>query len=95
MVISSNLMGLLPATQRSLMRALSRWELMWEAVRGRMDPETFKKSGMVRYNTELCWAAKKIIKVAITGDRSSAYMQKVGHDSLVELHEFVRQYRDI
>ncbi|KAF6806140.1 transcription factor [Colletotrichum musicola] len=95
MVISSNLMGLLPTTQRSLMRALSRWELMWEAIKGRMDPETFRKSGMVRYNTELCWAAKKIIKVAIVGDRSSAYMQKVGHDSLVELHEFVRQYRDI
>ncbi|TDZ19543.1 Transcriptional regulator MET32 [Colletotrichum orbiculare MAFF 240422] len=95
MVLSSNLMGVLPSCQHSILRAVSRWESMWEAVRGRMDPAVLEKSGMVRYNTELGWAARQIIKVAISGDRSSAYMQKVGHDSLVELHEFVRQYRDV
>ncbi|KAJ0278553.1 hypothetical protein CBS470a_009727 [Colletotrichum nupharicola] len=95
MVLTANLMGVLGPSTRNLSRAISRWEAMWETIQGRMDPTVFEKSGMVRYNTELCWAAKQIIKVAISGDRSSAYMQKVGHESLVELHEFVRQYRDI
>ncbi|KAF5506651.1 hypothetical protein CGCS363_v005866 [Colletotrichum siamense] len=95
MVLTANLMGVLGPSTRNLSRAISRWEAMWETIQSRMDPTVFEKSGMVRYNTELCWAAKQIIKVAISGDRSSAYMQKVGHESLVELHEFVRQYRDI
>ncbi|KAF9877223.1 hypothetical protein CkaCkLH20_05489 [Colletotrichum karsti] len=95
MVLTSNLMGVLGPSSQNLMRAISRWEFMWETTRGRMDPGVFERSGMVRYNTELCWAAKKLIKVATAGDKSSAYMQKVGHESLVELHEFVRQYRDI
>ncbi|OHW98341.1 transcription factor, partial [Colletotrichum incanum] len=94
MLLSANLMGVLPASAHSILRAVSRWEAMWESIRGRIDPAAFEKIGMVRYNSELCWAARKIIQVAISGDRSSAYMQKVGHDSLVQLHEFVRQYRD-
>ncbi|GKT58072.1 transcription factor [Colletotrichum tofieldiae] len=94
MLLSANLMGVLPASAHSILRAVSRWEAMWESIRGRIDPEAFEKLGMVRYNSELCWAARKIIQVAISGDKSSAYMQKVGHDSLVQLHEFVRQYRD-
>ncbi|KAL0943188.1 transcription factor, partial [Colletotrichum truncatum] len=94
MVASANLMGILSSSSHNILRAVSRWEDMWDTVRERMGPAKFEKSGMVRYNTELCWAAKVIVKIAIAGDRSSAYMQKVGHDSLVELHEFVRQYRD-
>ncbi|GKT41309.1 uncharacterized protein ColSpa_01490 [Colletotrichum spaethianum] len=94
MVLSANLMGLLPASAHALLRATSRWENMWESIRSRMDPAAFEKIGMARYNSELCWAARTIIRVAISGDKSSAYMQKVGHDSLVQLHEFVRQYRD-
>ncbi|GJC87699.1 hypothetical protein ColLi_10537 [Colletotrichum liriopes] len=94
MLLSANLMGVLPASAHSILRAVSRWEAMWESIRARIDPAAFEKLGMVRYNSELCWAARKIIQVAISGDKSSAYMQKVGHDSLVQLHEFVRQYRD-
>lgn len=67
---------------------------MWDTIRGRMEPAAFEKAGMIRYNSELCWIARKLVHVSISGDRSSAYMQKVGHDSLVQLHEFVRQYRD-
>ncbi|KAK1980204.1 hypothetical protein LZ30DRAFT_724011 [Colletotrichum cereale] len=93
-VLSANLMGILPASAHALLRAVSRWETMWESIRGRMDPATFEKCGMIRHNSELCWATRKITQVAISGDKSSAYMQKVGHDSLVQLHEFVRQYRD-
>lgn len=94
MVLSANLMGILPTSAQALLRAVSRWETMWETIRGRMDPAAFEKIGMIRFNSELCWAARKIVQVAISGDKSSAYMQKVGHDSLVQLHEFVRQYRD-
>ncbi|OLN89001.1 Activator of stress genes 2 [Colletotrichum chlorophyti] len=94
-VLSANLMGLLSSSTQAILRAVSRWELMWETIRSRLDPVAFEKSGLVRYNSELSWAAKKIIQVAISGDKSSAYMQKVGHDSLVQIHEFVRQYRDL
>ncbi|KAK2001059.1 hypothetical protein LX36DRAFT_571038 [Colletotrichum falcatum] len=94
MTLSANLMGILPASAHALLRAISRWESIWESLRGRMSPAAFEKCGIIRHNSELCWAARKIIQVAISGDKSSPYMQKVGHDSLVQLHEFVRQYRD-
>ncbi|KAL0780264.1 hypothetical protein CaCOL14_004748 [Colletotrichum acutatum] len=94
MLASANLMGVLPACAPALLRAVSRWEVMWDMIRGRMEPAAFEKAGMIRYNSELCWIARKLVHVSISGDRSSAYMQKVGHDSLVQLHEFVRQYRD-
>lgn len=94
MLASANLMGVLPACAPALLRAVSRWEVMWDTIRGRMEPAAFEKAGMIRYNSELCWIARKLVHVSISGDRSSAYMQKVGHDSLVQLHEFVRQYRD-
>ncbi|KAK1564230.1 uncharacterized protein LY79DRAFT_530321 [Colletotrichum navitas] len=92
--LSANLMGTLPSSAHTLLRAISRWETLWESFRGDMNPAALEKCGIIRYNSELCWAARKIIQVAISGDKSSAYMQKVGHDSLLQLHEFVRQYRD-
>ncbi|OHF01917.1 hypothetical protein CORC01_02795 [Colletotrichum orchidophilum] len=94
MVASATLMGVLPACAPALLRAISRWEVMWDTIRGRIDPAAFERVGTIRHNSELCWIARKLIHVAISGDKSSAYMQNVGHDSLVQLHEFVRQYRD-
>ncbi|KAK2060630.1 hypothetical protein LY76DRAFT_614917 [Colletotrichum caudatum] len=94
MALSANLMGTLPASSHAILRAVSRWECMWESFRSRVSPATLEKRGIIRHNSKLCWAARKIIQVAISGDKSSAYMQKVGHDSIAQLHDFLRQYRD-
>lgn len=85
-------MSLLPTSAPAILRAIDRWEELWQAAAGRMDPDRLRMSGFVRHSGEMCWLARKLVEFCLSGrDRTSPYFQRTGHDSPDELHGLLRE----
>ncbi|TLD18656.1 hypothetical protein PspLS_10283 [Pyricularia sp. CBS 133598] len=86
--------SILPAAAPVVGRAIDRWQQLWELAARGLTAEELSRRGLVRHSGELCWLARMILDVSMTEDAegSSAYLQGVAHDSLEELHAFLRSY---
>ncbi|GAB1320959.1 Zn(2)-C6 fungal-type domain-containing protein [Madurella fahalii] len=94
-IATARLMSLLPVSAPAILRAIDRWEELWGTVAGRVDPEQLRMSGYARHSGEMCWVARRLVEFSLSGrDRTSAYFQRIGHDSPDELHALLRELRD-
>lgn len=86
--------SILPAAAPVVARAIDRWQELWELAARGLTAEELSRRGLVRHSGELCWLARMMLDVSMSEDaeRSSAYLQDVAHDSLEELHAFLRSY---
>ncbi|KAI6354927.1 hypothetical protein MCOR25_008413 [Pyricularia grisea] len=86
--------SILPAAAPVVARAIGRWQELWELAARGLTAEELSRRGLVRHSGELCWLARMMLDVSMSEDaeRSSAYLQDVAHDSLEELHAFLRSY---
>ncbi|KAL8383706.1 hypothetical protein RB595_010758 [Gaeumannomyces hyphopodioides] len=90
---SARFANLLPASAPVIVRAVSRWEALWDRAARGFTPEELSRRGLVRHSGELCWLAKKMLAVLVSGAaEDSGYFQGVAHDSLEELHAFLRRH---
>ncbi|KLU90765.1 hypothetical protein MAPG_10616 [Magnaporthiopsis poae ATCC 64411] len=92
---SARFANLLPASAPVIVRAISRWQALWDRAARGLTPEELSRRGLVRHSGELCWLAKKMLAVLVSGAadaEDSGYFQGVAHDSLEELHGFLRRY---
>ncbi|KAH9437406.1 hypothetical protein MCOR02_001061 [Pyricularia oryzae] len=86
--------SILPAAAPVVARAIDRWQELWDLAARGLTAEELSRRGLVRHSGELCWLARVMLDVSMSEDaeRSSAYLQGVAHDSLEELHAFLRIY---
>ncbi|KAL2021720.1 hypothetical protein VTK56DRAFT_6663 [Thermocarpiscus australiensis] len=95
-IACARLMTLLRSSASAILRALDRWQELWRATAGTLDAEHLRRSGFVRHSGELHWLARKLVEHSLSGkDKTSAYLQGVDHETLNELHEFLRELRDL
>lgn len=83
-------MSLLPSSAPAILRALARWQELWDQITKTMDTEALTKAGMAAYGSEMCVLQRKIIEARLGGS-SHPYFQGVGHESLTELYSLVLQ----
>jgi hypothetical protein len=96
MIGVSRLVSLLQTTMPALQRATDRWDELWRAVVGQLDEEEVRRSGFVRHCGEFCWLAKAMLEYARAGkDKTCPYYQKMGHDTPKELHDLLRELREM
>lgn len=85
--------NLLPASEPVIVRAVARWQRLWDRAARGLTAEELSRRGLVRHSGELCWLAKKMLAALVSGAaEDSGYFQGVAHDSLEELHGFLRRY---
>ncbi|KAK0633980.1 hypothetical protein B0T14DRAFT_84800 [Immersiella caudata] len=95
---SAALMGLLPCSSPSLLRATKRWEQLWGEVirvwttRGKeLKDMPYAGTMAHRLSPELCWLAKRLIVCGV--DEKMEYYKGVGHYSLDSLHALIEKLR--
>lgn len=93
-IISARFACLLPTAASAILRATTRWQELWDVAVGRIDSVQLARSGIVRHSGELCWLARKVVEISIAPGERPAYLEGMAYDSLVELHSFLRKYRD-
>ena len=84
----------MPSSYRLLLRALSRWKEIWDALHARLEAEQKRSIGFTKYGVELWWVARKVLELAHAGDVQSRYMAGTPTDSVRELHEFIEKYAE-
>ncbi|KAL8364812.1 hypothetical protein RB595_003879 [Gaeumannomyces hyphopodioides] len=90
---SARFANLLPASAPVIVRAVSRWEVLWDRAARGFTPEKLSRRRLVRHSGELYWLAKKMLAVLVSGAaEDSGYFQGVPRDSLEELHAFLRRH---
>ena len=94
MIGTARFMSLLQCSAPAILRATDRWEELWRATAGRLGDEKLRMIGFARHSGEFCWLARKLVEYSLAGkDKTSPYFQGVGHESLKELHELVRELK--
>lgn len=51
--------------------------------------------GFMKHATEVCWLIRTVVRVAESDDLSCAYMRNIVTDSVKDLHDFIRKYKDL
>ncbi|SPO01552.1 uncharacterized protein DNG_04225 [Cephalotrichum gorgonifer] len=87
---SARLTCTLPPLAPKALRAISRWQGLWDIAVATADKEDPVVSVMTKHGTEMCWLARKLVEVSVEGKEDAAYFQGVAHKSLVEVHGLVR-----
>ncbi|KND89067.1 Transcriptional regulator MET32 [Tolypocladium ophioglossoides CBS 100239] len=87
--VSAHLMSTLPAVSPSILRAISRWQQLWEAVSEKAGQDCLQMTGMSRHCKEICYLIQKIVQVSSSGRKLPPYLDRIGHDSLAELYNFI------
>ncbi|PNY28458.1 Transcriptional regulator MET32 [Tolypocladium capitatum] len=90
--VSAQLTSMLPFVSSSLLRALSRWQQLWEAVTAKVDQDYLQITGMSRHCGEFCCLSQKVIKVSVSGRKLPPYLDRVGHDTVAELYNFILEH---
>ncbi|OIW32849.1 hypothetical protein CONLIGDRAFT_569909 [Coniochaeta ligniaria NRRL 30616] len=86
---SAHLMSLMPTSAPGLLRAISRWRELWEAVAAQRDHETLQMTAMARYCGEFCCLVQKIVEASGSGKDLPPYLEAAAHDSVAEIHSFI------
>lgn len=90
MTISACQMMTLPKSAPTILRAITRWQHIWDQVTSKADAKSLRRAGMARHANENCDLMRTIIQAGLTG-ATHPYFQTIGHDSLQELHGFISQ----
>ncbi|KAL3428263.1 hypothetical protein PVAG01_01772 [Phlyctema vagabunda] len=95
LTMTSRFNFLTEATSETILRAVARWEGLWNRVieRDRVDGRCMR--GFARHSAELCWFVRTLIKVGKRGDPSSRFIQTVPTDSTKDLYEFLNKYKNM
>jgi hypothetical protein len=96
MIGAARLLSMLQSGIPTFQRATDRWEEIWRQTVSQFDEEELRMSGLVRHAGEFCWLAKAMLKHSLEGrDKASPYYQRIGHKSLKELHNLLRELREL
>lgn len=57
-----------------------------------LDPDSIKKSGTERICYEQSCVSRRLVEVSTSGCKTPPFLEKVGHDSLSELYDFITEY---
>jgi hypothetical protein len=79
----------MPTSAPGILRAISRWQELWEAVAAQVDDDSFQMTAMARYCGEFCCLVKKIVEVSASGEKLPPYLKATAHDSVAEIHSFI------
>lgn len=76
-----------------LLRALDRWDCLWNAAMNLIPINQRKWLGIAINAPELSILARRIIEVNMTKEaKESRYLRRVIGYDFVDLHQFIRQY---
>ncbi|KAF2819313.1 hypothetical protein CC86DRAFT_413014 [Ophiobolus disseminans] len=82
------------ATVEPIHGAIHGWKSLWDTLHQDAQDGVAPLMGFERHAADYWWLAKMLLKVGQEGDQSCRYMQLVPCDSVKDLHEFIRKYRD-
>jgi hypothetical protein len=77
------------AAGAALLRAIDRWNDLWDAVAGKLDSASLQRSGMARHSNDINALVRKVVEVAMSDGEQPAFLKSVGHESLRELYDFI------
>lgn len=76
-----------------LLRALDRWEQLWNAALKRVAPDQQRWLGVAKYSPEFALISRRIIEVGTTEEaKCSKYMQTTSECDFQAFHEFILQH---
>ncbi|UNI16347.1 hypothetical protein JDV02_002784 [Purpureocillium takamizusanense] len=87
--ISAHLMSMMPVTSSTILRAISRWQGLWEGGTTRADEDRVEMTAMARHCSEFGCLVQKIVEASVSGRKLPPYLEKVAHDSVDELYNLV------
>jgi hypothetical protein len=81
---------LLDSSHHALLRALDRWEQLWDAAIKRLTPEEQKWLGVARYAPEFALVSRRILEVsADQATPTSEYLRCAPQYDLEKFHQFL------
>ncbi|OAA79149.1 Fungal transcriptional regulatory protein [Akanthomyces lecanii RCEF 1005] len=86
--ITADIMSIMPFTAPALLRALARWQVLWNNLMRELDTAALMKTGMSRHSNEMCHLTRKIVEASINKSKHP-FFQKVGHKTVTELYSFL------
>jgi hypothetical protein len=79
----------------TLLRALDRWDILWQAAMEKLDVNRRSWLGVSVYASELSVLSRRIIQANMTADtKKSRYLRRIVGYDFADLHEFIRQYSE-
>lgn len=76
-----------------LLRALDRWEQLWDAALQQIPPEAQRWLGVAKYSAEFALVSRRIIEVSGTGEEPrSKYLRCTPEYDLSVFHEFIMEH---
>ena len=82
------------AASDSILSATDQWKVLWDSV-AIQDKNGPQHTGFARHALEFWWLSRTLMKVAKMGDACCRYMQSMPTDSVNDLHDFIRKYKDM
>ncbi|KAK5994657.1 Transcription factor [Cladobotryum mycophilum] len=92
MIVNAHTMFTMSSSAPAFLAALSRWEELWDMATASIHMERLSKMGIARHSGEICWFARRIVEVSVSGQGLPAFLRRIGHDSMAEVHEFIVEY---
>lgn len=86
--ITADIMSMMPFTAPALLRALARWQELWNDLTRELDTAALMKTGMSRHSNEMCHLTRKVVAASINKSKHP-FFQKVGHKTVTELYSFL------
>ncbi|KAH6628969.1 hypothetical protein C7974DRAFT_393562 [Boeremia exigua] len=85
---------LAPPTAEALLSTLDRWKSLWDAVHETSVEGFDTHTGFERHAAAYWWLTRTLLKIVQSGDQSCRYLQPYPSDSVKDLHDFVRKYKN-
>lgn len=93
LIASARLNRTLPLLAHNALRALSRWQGLWNAAIATGNKEELESSPLAKHSPQMCWLAKRIVEVSAAGKEDAVYFRTLSHESSAELHALIRELR--
>lgn len=87
--ISAHLMSMMPVTSSAILRAISRWQELWEGQTARADEDRVEMTAMARHCSEFGCLVQKVVEASVSGRKPPPYLDNVAHDSVDELYNLI------
>lgn len=93
LIASARLSRTLALLAPKVLRALSRWQHLWNAAVAKASKEEVESSPLAKHSPQMCWLARRIVEVSAAGREDAAYFRTLSHESSAELHALVKELR--
>lgn len=83
-------MSMAPFSSPATLRAISRWEELWDVLAERADEERLRMTAVARHCREFGCLVRKVIETAASGNEVlPPFLDRVAHDSVDELYNMI------